>query len=623
MRSALRVGLALALRRSGSGRRRAGMTAACLGIGALIVAVAFSLSASVGQVAACDTDDVVCAARVQVLAFGIFGLPGVVLIAAGARIGARARDRQLAGLRLLGVSGRTTTIITTTETVLLACGALVAALAVLGLVATIGGVDALHLTGGAAAATVAAVLLVAGGSALLAARTTAVDPGAVARERPQRRPSVRSLAPLALGVLLLLAVAVPGRTGDGTGSSPWWVAGLVLTAVGLPLAVPVLIRLLGRAMTGARARPVPRLVGRSLQFDARASGRLIATLTTMTVLAVIVQGLWADYVSGPLTAGALQAQTTGPNDVVVDLGTAQVRFPDPGEVDVLDAVPLRVANCVDGTCAGLLVATCPEYRRLVEDPDAWCDPDRAFTLGDRPDVPSHVGAVTWRGDPDAAPVPLDLDLVAGRAPVDQEPTGAQTRGDVLIQQISAVVPPAASPDLATREWVVSLRPGLEQHAALRDATGAVSVDGVSGGIDEYSTAIGYRTVMLGALIAAFAAGLSGVVLLGIDGAIERRRTAARLTRLGVPRRVITGTYLIAQIVPLAIGLPAAALLGALAYGVALYQPVAGLTPAPWVIAGQTSLVALVGAGAASVVISLGLAAPRRHPPTSRSSNLAI
>lgn len=589
-----------------------GMTIACLWIGASIVAVAFALSPSVGDVASCDEGDMLCEARIQLLAFGIFGLPGVVLIAAGARIGARARDRQLAALRLLGVSGRSTAGIVMVETMTLTCLAALAALGTLAGLVLVGRVEALSLTPRAAFWTVTAVLVVATVSSALAARASAVDPAAVVRERPRRRPRARALVPVIVGVGLLSASGMAHQGGDAAGSSPMWVAGVLLAAVGLPLAVPVLLHLVGQALTGPRARPIPRLVGRSLQFDARASTRLIAILATMTFLAVIVQGLWADYVSGPLTAGALQAQTHGPNDVVVDLGSARATFPETTQADILDAVPLRVANCADGTCAGLLVATCTEYRWLVEDPDAWCDPDRAFTLGARPDVPARLEAVVWRTDAEPKAVPVSVEVETGEAPADLHPAGTQTRGDILTQQLSAVVPPSALGDPGAREWVVSLSPGLAQHAALQQETGATAVAGVSGGVEEYTTAIGFRTVTLSALLAAFIAGLSGLVLLGVDGALDRRRAAGRLARLGVPRRVVTGTYLIAHILPLAVGLPLAALIGALAYGVALYEPVSTLMPAPLHLALQTSLVAVVGANAASVVIGLTLASPGRR-----------
>jgi hypothetical protein len=80
------------------------MTVLGLATATFIVLVAVAMATPVGQINSCDSTNVACQGRVQLLSFTAFGMPGLVMAAVLVRLSAATRSTQAQGLRLLGVS---------------------------------------------------------------------------------------------------------------------------------------------------------------------------------------------------------------------------------------------------------------------------------------------------------------------------------------------------------------------------------------------------------------------------------------------------------------------------------------------------------------------------------------
>ena len=194
------------------------------------------------------------------------GVPVLVLLMTVYRLSSTTRDRRLAALRLLGVSARSTRVVAGVESAVLAlAGTLLGGVAFL-LLRPLGEhvpvAGRRWFTGDLlpppplALALVLAVPLLAVLVSLAPARLLRA-PLALRRSAPARRPSPWRLAPALLGAAVLLQAASAPSDGDHPeGLLPWVLAGIVLLGGGLPVAVPVLVRLL--ADVALRSRPAPR-----------------------------------------------------------------------------------------------------------------------------------------------------------------------------------------------------------------------------------------------------------------------------------------------------------------------------------------------------------------------------
>ncbi len=140
----------------------------------------------------------------------------------------------------------------------------------------------------------------------------------VRRQAVVRRPSPWRLVPAALGALLLTRTAlwnVPPDTDVPASYAVWFVAGALLAGLGLPFAVPVVVRLLGDA--GARWSPTPAVgvAARRLQLEATATTRAVAgVLAALFVTAGALCVLTA-FERTPQYVRAQHAATVGPQFV--------------------------------------------------------------------------------------------------------------------------------------------------------------------------------------------------------------------------------------------------------------------------------------------------------------------
>ncbi|WP_432064043.1 FtsX-like permease family protein [Streptomyces sp. C10-9-1] len=227
---------------------------------------------------------------------GFVGLPVVLLAAAGTAVSAPLRARRLALLRALGTPARRLRALVAAEAALvflpgLALGVLLwtPVAPVLGEVPVVGRPVADGALAPPPWATAAVAACLACLFAALAVLTERRGRGSRHRVAPRPRagrprlPVLRT-APAAAG-LVLLALA---QLRDGQAASTTTLAGVVLLAVGVPPALPVVARAVGGRMADRASGPRGVLAGRRLQYDPRSAVRPLYGVAALLVLAPVV-----------------------------------------------------------------------------------------------------------------------------------------------------------------------------------------------------------------------------------------------------------------------------------------------------------------------------------------------
>jgi hypothetical protein len=580
-------------------------------VGTVIVVAAFGLVGPLSTTAACGSDDVLCQGRAAAIGFCAFGLPGLVLVAATGRLSARLCDSQVAALRVLGAARRQLAVVVATRAVsVVLAGAGLAVLPVLvgrRLVRDSGGAVAEFARGlgtGELCSAVGVVVAMGLVSAAIGAFPSARAPR---RRRPRdhaRRRVILRAVPLACGLALVLAgclMPVP-ENGSGSAKHAVGVAGAIITLVGLPVGFPVLLRLCGRWIANVSGGPVRMLAGRSLEWSAERDANLVAALLTTLAFAVVLQGEWNDIAAGGEIARALRAESTGPNVVTLDGPGEEVRVvaDDPA---VRRVFPFWVGDCADGSCHGVLVASCRDYASAVAPEEPFECPDSA----DR--------AVLTRNVPNLAGKTLEPGLYTEDAKSLTVPEG--NRPALLVDGIPfpggweflALLPAEwfGEQDVLTGRWLAVLSPGNANVVALQEKYDRLRVDPMTGGPEVYQQALSYRLVIYALFGSAILAAMSGLLLSMIDRMSEKRDLIGHLTSLGFPAKVIARSFAWEIGVPLVVGIPVACGIGALVMWAVVYRPDPGITQPPWAIAGVTGGLAMIVSAA---IVGLTLAASR-------------
>jgi len=492
------------------------------------------------------------------LAFFVL-VPLGVLLATCARLSAAVRDRRLAALRLLGISAGQAARVNAVETgVVAAAGALLGVLlfAALGPLSEGWRVGRLRwypadidLPG----AWIGAVLVLVVGYAVLvgvlATRDARVNPLAVRRNAPARRPSRWRAAPLAivLGAALL--------AGFGTALEPlvrsllfgiaWPAAGLAL-----PLAVPLLAYAVAGFAERARRAPIwLALAGARIRHAPGGAHRLVAALA----VAIYVAGFGAlgTVLAANIPAIAVPADWNHemPYEFVShDKGLASsLRQVDGIQVMDVDSVEatvgkrpwsIMVADCADFTEMFQLSAG----ERCVDGGSYRVDSTR---LGDADAEPAGTQVTTKDGLRTTIPV-ATLHIVRMR-----HSTGGI---GVLLLTRSAPVFGGKDPRDDTRVFVVAADRAAVDRAA-RLIAGRAPADALSGdvripaGFDEDLVA----TLLLAGMAASLVLGVASFVVAVADRAMERRRDTAALATVGVRPAVLALTEAAFAAFPLLLG----------------------------------------------------------------------
>ena len=272
-------------------------------------------------------------------------VPVITLLAAVVRLSASVRDRRLAALRILGVStGATRSAAAVEAVVVAAAGVLLGALGFLAVRPAIRAVEPpgrAWFHGGSllprASGWLAVTVVVLGVCAVVAvspARSVTRTPMATRRAGSARRPGLWRLVPLACGVLALGYDALRyGHATDAAVIGPF-LAGTTLTGLGLPLAMPVAIRLGADLVARHATRPALLLAARRTQQEPAAASRIVATVLVAVFVVVGARSVVAVFAATPQAVRAHLALTTGPQ-----AAEAPLRAGQPVDLAALRAVP--------------------------------------------------------------------------------------------------------------------------------------------------------------------------------------------------------------------------------------------------------------------------------------------
>lgn len=563
-------------------------------------------------------------------------LPVVSLLASTTRLAAAVRDRRLAALRLLGMTARRTRLVAGYEATALslvgAAAGSVVFLAVRPLLqsadeawqAWFGGRPLTPPSTGWLLALVGVPLLALVVSVAPVQRSTR-SALAVRRQGPARRPGWWRLMPLAAGVALLAWTALQHQTPDSNPPPRLvvpFLVGAALTALALPLVVPIAVRLVADAGVRVLRSPGGLIAARRLQQEPARTTRLVAAL--LVALFVVAGGrcVLVAFEQTPQYQRAQLAATTGPQSAQLDLPPGRALDAErvrstPG---VRALAPVRQAEVLctaeqvrtfggggSGICGEAFVGTCAQLAAFAaqvtgcrDDRPAWLDPGYG--------TPSDLAAtsVTVRPPPrygpdgQALPIPdttLEVTGIGGAVSVSPE---ARDPNWAPQQQLFL---PLDTPGLAAilpvpQTWAAVLDGGDAPVRRLEQAAGP-GVQ-VFAGEDraELRRVDGYRALLWAVAGVVLSVGLAALLIAGVDQAVERRRHLAALTVLGVPARVLRRSQLLQAAAPLIVGLPVAGGTGLLA-GASYLNLVGSRAVTPW--PAVTALA--VGAVAAGLVVA--------------------
>ncbi|HEU4676402.1 MAG TPA: FtsX-like permease family protein [Motilibacteraceae bacterium] len=541
------------------------------------------------------------AQRLELAVLVFLGVPVLVLIASAARLSAATRDRRLAALRLLGLTPGRTRAVAAAEA---GAHAVVGAVLGAGLFWLLRPLTEPVRVAGLAwfaddltppAALIVAVLVGVPLACIVIALTPTFGmrrPLLVRRSGPARAPRRWRLLPLVTGVALLgWAISRPVRAGVGSDAIvPYFLAGTALAGFGLPLALPVAVRLSADRLT--RRGPAVRMAARRIQLEPTATTRVVAALVTALFVSAGAQAVLVAFERTPQYLSAQRAETTGPQylDLNAPPGTkvdveALAHLPGVRQVRPLTEAQ---AGCEEGhvECVQAFVGTCRQLQLLM--PTATtCDDRTAAWLGEpQPDVPSSAPLVFHPtglepGDPSPAftiPPPTVSWPLATTSGVDADahhfwslfvPIATAGAADVVAagsQDYSLVADGGAGPRDALAAFARRMGPQVassseEDMQTLRQV-------------------MQYRSILWAVTAAALFIGFAAVAITALDRAVERRRQLAAFHVLGAPRRLLRRSQLVQTLLPLAIGLPAAAAAGLLA-GRAYLQLIGEGAHTPW------------------------------------------
>jgi hypothetical protein len=528
-------------------------------------------------------------------------IPIGVFIAASTRIGASTRERRFAALRLAGATPQQVA----TAAALEAAGAGLVG-GVLGLVAAlvlrtqaarfgIAGYAAfpadLSPPLWQAAAVLVATPVLAAAAALGSMRRVVVTPLGVQRRRPPRTPSARRLIPL---VLSWAELALAVHIGDGLGPDGKLVAlgaGFSGVILGIVIAGPWLVGALAGGIARAARGAGTLIAGRRLQASPGTAFRAVggAVLGVFAATAVLVylpsHDRWAThgdqvaaYVAPRPVDATVEVYRNGASPSRTDLLAARLAA-IPGARLVLPAMPVHFrragfdANGVFGGCAdarrvlhvalpcarhGVLVARTTELR-----------------IGD---------AIRIRGI---------RATVAGYLPDDAA--------------VSAVIPTGVvSPPAHPTSWMLETNGSLATAQRVRAAQTASGLlgDVETAAPDAFSTTTEdplRRQAELAVALMLSIAGCSLVVMM-IEGIVERRRELAMLAAAGTDPRALRTSAALEILIPLAVASVASCTVGVIVTATLLRVRGINLV-VPWADLGQLlAATAVVGAA----VLAAGL-----------------
>ncbi|WP_328990987.1 hypothetical protein OG394_32510 [Kribbella sp. NBC_01245] len=501
-------------------------------------------------------------------------VPLLILLSTASRLSAGTRDRRLASLRLLGLTPLRTRLVSATESAVLTLVGALIGLLVFGLTAPL--VEAavraradwlrrpvgvpLWLQVALAVALVAVTAVVA----VLPARAAIRQPLAE-RRGAVRRPSIARLIPVMAGVALLTGIVLDPAAEDGgdagMGAFLVFAAAAALTGLGLPLAIPVLVRLVADGLARTSRRAGLLLAARRLQYEPSSTSRVVAGLVAALFVVAggrCVLGAWE---ATPQYVEAVKA-TSQPEILPVSSMSGD---PRPTAAKGIQAVPgarviaelsiLHQKGCLNGTtgCIEAIVGTCADLRVLVQGLTGCAESRPAWV------IPAAKKTARYQLEPRFGRpivVPASADVLRGTLRNDLWPSSGQP----------VLFVPQAIAKLAFAEQVyVELPPGTRSAFVQALPAGAVLTDSSHAMYEgEIAMVAGYRAMVWAVGGAALAIGLLALLIGAFDRLLERRRQIASLRAVGVPVGTLRAGQVGQMVLPLLLGIPLAGALGLLA-----------------------------------------------------------
>lgn len=567
--------------------------------------------------------------RLFAVLIAVVSLPVLVLLAVISRLSASIRDRRLATLRLLGLSTQQVRIVAAAETsVMSAVGTLLGAgvyvVVVHPLLGRVSVSDAKLLSDSNAADPVLWLAVLLGVPLATVAISQAPmrhlgdSPMGVANRADVVHPRLLRLAPLALGVALTGWSTTWPQTREVISATFQFsvsVVGILLTMIGLMLAVPWLVSEVAHLLARRTRRLSTLVAARRLQMEPASTTRLTAGLLIGLFVVSGAQCLVVAFETGP-DYQAQQARVRA-DPQVLRLG-ADADAPGSATfaaaVDRRDlglAFPIQTLNTPEGArgprveaivaSCDLLEAILPDLRECSNTAPAWID--RPVPVGKRPvtlqafDL-AQPGKEPPRLSMPVAPSQLTWDR-AGRNPLE---------ADLFVPLDYAGVDSVISSS-ATSEWLVLTGPGLSASGRILQLHDQMFPELDNPWKQETVRVVQDLRVIIWTVTAVVVLiGLAAFIIAAIDRAIERRRENATLQVLGTPPGLVRSAQLQQLLIPLLVGIPAAVALGLLS-GASFLASGSALEATPWASVSLIGLISTAMAAAAGLLTAIGLTRP--------------
>ena len=517
----------------------------------------------------------------MVIAAAFLALPAGIFLATSSRLSARARDRRLASLRLLGMSRRAVRTVNAVETAVVAaigaaigCGLWALIQPALGRFGVAGfrwfasdaPVRPLTVVVVAALAAIAAVIV-----GTVTANDAIDEPLATQRHG---MPSIRiawRAATLLLGLGLLLAAGM--REEIDNVFFTLIISGGFASAIGTTLATPVVSQVLGTWLGKRPSGTTRLLVARRLRHEPSAAGRVLTGVLVATFALGVGQGVIGAFrdASGHRDNAIMFIDTSLTGDEI----TAMPGIVSAINTVTIDTAALGLPSDIDPQASA---ATCSQLEVMLVQSLPTCVDGAPFEL-------SYV----------SQPSTLGLPVVIAQWPEDSS------------QSISGVIvlPSAGS---ATQGW--NVRIDIAQRQTFEAALVTADPIAWAGSFpDDRELGDMVSALITAGSIAAFVIGLGAVVVATADRAVERRSLDANLLAVGIPGPILRRAQLWTVSLPVAVTITLSAFIGTLAGH--LYRQ-AGLyldRPYPWQVALVSSSIGLAGAALAG---GLAYALARTH-----------
>ncbi|QIY95772.1 FtsX-like permease family protein [Streptomyces sp. S1D4-11] len=507
-------------------------------------------------------------------------LPLAVFLSVCARLSAAERTRRLAALRLLGLSRKGTQRVNAAETVAAAGVGAVLGLGEYEVVNQL--VSRIGLPGfkwypadGALSASTLLVCLV--GCPALAwfvgrasARKAAANPLAVRRSAVEKPPSRWGFLPLTAGMGILTGYCIAGATGHAPTStalsSVLVPSAVILVGAGLALSLPALSRYLARRTARSTQSLSLSLAMRRNEAEPGGALRVATGLVLLVFVASLAQGVLIELNQVSKNTSPVQRYDVLLEETDASQQHALESLPDL-RAHIVVVQSERGGDAVTAPRANAVVATCTQLRRAVRAVEGCVD-GRPLWLWDSTQVQESIragDAVSYalRGGRHTRDLKLTVphQKVRFHDPVD---TQVISTGAILVPP--SMVPRDTRPESAT--LILISDSDFQTVGRVLDGIGGAAPTAIvlPQGLQvlalQQITVV--KTLLAVGMILGLIIGVAAYLVAATDRAVERRPQVTALALLGARARTLRAVQVVQVVLPLAVGLVLAVVVGKMA-----------------------------------------------------------